>query len=124
MLNIGISVVVHLPSKWCVVGLSPAREALFSKESKLLRLATLPLFESLYKITCKLLFFKLLQLLIASGASFHLFNCPRCLYIYTSKRYSVGARLSGRTTDGLYVLLCRYIRSQATHRYISRSAAS
>ena len=42
----------------------------------------------------------------------------------TSKRYSVGARLSGRTTDGLYVLLCRYIRSQATHRYISRSAAS
>ena len=36
----------------------------------------------------------------------------------------VGARLSGRTTDGLYVLLCRYIRSQATHRYISRSGAS
>ena len=27
-------------------------------------------------------------------------------------------------TDTLYVLLCRYIRSQATHRYISRSAAS
>ena len=46
------------------------------------------------------------------------------IYIYTSKRYSVGARLSGRTTDGLYVLLCRYIRSQAAHRYISRSAAS
>ena len=47
------------------------------------------------------------------------------IYKYiTSKRYSVGARLSGRTTDGLYVLLCRYIRSQVTHRYISRSAAS
>ena len=42
----------------------------------------------------------------------------------TSKRYSVGARLSGRTTNGLYVLLCSYIRSQATHRYISRSGAS
>ena len=42
----------------------------------------------------------------------------------TSKRYSVGARLSGRTKDGLYVLLCRYIRSQATHKYVSRSAAS
>ena len=27
-------------------------------------------------------------------------------------------------TDSLYLLLCRYIRSQATHRYISRSAAS
>ena len=26
--------------------------------------------------------------------------------------------------DSLYVLLCRYIRSQATHKYISRSAAS
>ena len=52
-----------------------------------------------------------------------LFNA-RAVYIYTSKRYSVGARLSGRTTDGLYVLLCRYIRSQATHRYISRSGAS
>ena len=26
--------------------------------------------------------------------------------------------------DSLYLLLCRYIRSQATHRYISRSAAS
>ena len=25
--------------------------------------------------------------------------------------------------DSLYELLCRYIRSQATHRYISRSAA-
>ena len=46
------------------------------------------------------------------------------LIFLTSKRYSVGARLSGRSTDGLYVLLCRYIRSQATHRYISRSAAS
>ena len=68
------------------------------------------------------------------------------IYIYTSERYSVGARLSGRTIvitrcnlavsdlymsvfgkdtpDSLYVLLCRYIRSQATHRYISRSAAS
>ena len=45
------------------------------------------------------------------------------IYI-TSKRYSVGARLSGRKTDGLYVLLCRYIRSQATHKYVSRSAAS
>ena len=70
----------------------------------------------------------------------------------TSKCYSVGARLSGRTRywcnrsvikrcnlpvsdmymnvfgkdapDSLYVLLCRYIRSQATHKYISRSAAS
>ena len=27
-------------------------------------------------------------------------------------------------TDSLYVLLCRYIRSQATHRYVGRSAAS
>ena len=27
-------------------------------------------------------------------------------------------------TDSLYLMLCRYIRSQATHRYISRSAAS
>ena len=27
-------------------------------------------------------------------------------------------------TDSLYLLLCRYIRSQVTHRYISRSAAS
>ena len=26
--------------------------------------------------------------------------------------------------DNLYVLHCRYIRSQATHRYIRRSAAS
>ena len=46
------------------------------------------------------------------------------LIFLTSKCYSVGARLSGRSTDGLYVLLCRYIRSQATHRYISRSCAS
>ena len=27
-------------------------------------------------------------------------------------------------TDSLYLLLCRYIRSQVTHRYVSRSAAS
>ena len=77
---------------------------------------------------------------------------PSLPIAYTSKRYSVGARLSGRTrywcnksvitrcnlavsdmymsvfgkdaSDSLYVLLCRYIRSQATYRYISRSAVS
>ena len=52
--------------------------------------------------------------------------------IITSKRYSIGTRLSGCTRywfgkdapDSLYILLCRYIQSQATHRYVSRSAAS
>ena len=46
------------------------------------------------------------------------------MYILTCAQRSITSVFGKDAPDSLYVLLCRYIRSQATHKYISRSAAS